>query len=298
MNSSNERIFILGGTGNVGVKTTKDLLAKGIPVTLYARQPEKVNSIYSNNPLVNTVKGDYDDLAPLKAALKGHSRLLLLVADLEKMVNIKKSVASYAYEAGVKQIVDISSVWVSLPWRSTHISTVHYYSEKAIYDLPDRGSFVTLRPGRFMSNLIHFDGPRDGFVFDTVDENATQGWISPNDIGAVAAVILSEPIEKHADSVYELSGDVATPIQRAQYLSRALGRELVYKKITAKEKYDAIMSSGHMNHALAYTLAAGLSSVNSQHHNIADGISILLGREPESLEKYINDNKTSFTNSA
>ncbi|KAG1471289.1 hypothetical protein G6F56_002210 [Rhizopus delemar] len=294
MSTSTERVFIIGGTGNVGSKTVNDLLAKNIPVTLYARQPEKVNKLFANNSLVQVVQGDYDDLAPLKEGLKGHTRLFLLIADLLKMVDLKKKISSWAYEAGVKQIVDISSVWASMPWRSTSIGASHYYAEKAIYEIPNRGAFVTLRPGRFMSNLFFFDGPKGDYVVDTLEENSTQGWISPNDIGAVAAVVLSEPVEKHADLVYELSGDLVTPAQRTQYLSRAIGREFTYKKISPKEKYDAIMSIDHFNHAFAYTLAASLSSFDIQHHHISDGIIILLGREPETLEKFIFDNKAAF----
>ncbi|CAO3658989.1 unnamed protein product [Rhizopus stolonifer] len=274
MSTSTERVFIIGGTGNVGSKTVNDLLAKNIPVTLYARQPEKVNKLFANNSLVQVVQGDYDDLAPLKEGLKGHT--------------------SWAYEAGVKQVVDISSMWASMPWRSTSIGTSHYYAEKAIYEIPNRGAFVTLRPGRFMSNLFFFDGPRGDHIVDTMEEDKIQGWISPNDIGAVAAVVLSEPIEKHADLVYELSGDIVTPAQRTQYFSRTIGREFTYKKISPKEKYDVIMSIGHFNHAFAYTLAASLSSFDIQHHHISNGITILLGREPETLEKFILDNKAAF----
>ncbi|CAO3673873.1 hypothetical protein G6F70_006880 [Rhizopus microsporus] len=294
MDTSQERVFILGGTGNVGSKAVKDLLAKNIPVTIYSRQPEKVYTLFSNNPLVQVVQGDYSDMTPLKDGLKGHTRLLLLIADLPNMPSHKKTIASWAYEAGVRQIVDISSLWSSFPWRTTFIGTQHYYAEKAIYELPGRGAFVALRPGRFMSNLFHFGLYENDHILDTLHPDQPQGWISTNDIGAVAATILSDDIQKHGDAVYELNGDVVTPKQLAEHFSRALGRPFGYKQISALDKYNRLMSSGYMNHSMAFGLSTTLASYDIQNPLVSDGIQILLGRNPEKLEEYIMNNKHLF----
>ncbi|CEG65258.1 hypothetical protein RMATCC62417_02074 [Rhizopus microsporus] len=200
MVASSERVFIVGGTGNIGVKVVKDLVAKNIPVTLYARQPEKVNALLGNNSLISVVQGDYNDLAPIKEGLKGHTRLFLLIADLQNMVHLKKTIAAWAYEA----------------------------AEQAIYNLPNRGAFVALRPGRFMSNVLTFERIHEDAIIDKSDPDAREGWVSTNDIGAVAAVVLSEDVEKHGDSVYELISDVVTPAQRAEIFSRVLGRPINY----------------------------------------------------------------------
>ncbi|KAG1345678.1 hypothetical protein G6F62_004077 [Rhizopus arrhizus] len=78
-------------------------------------------------------------------------------------------IASWAWEANFKQVVDISSI---------------LYAEKALFELSDRGSLVTLRPGRFMT-MLAFDHPK--------------------------AVIFGEDIKKHDDLVYELNEDVVNP---------------------------------------------------------------------------------------
>ncbi|RCH88328.1 hypothetical protein CU097_011169 [Rhizopus azygosporus] len=296
MVSSSERVFILGGTGNVGSKITRDLIAKDIPVTLYARQPEKVKALFESNSLVNAIQGDYRDLTPLKEGLKGHTRLFLLIADVYNMIPLKRTIAAWAYDAGTKQIVDISSFFVSSPLRTASIGVKHYESEQAIYHLPNRGAFVALRPGRFMSNIFLYDGLQSSndTIFDTVDADKLQGWVSPNDIGAVAAVVLSEDIEKHGDSVYELISDVATPTQRAAYLSRILGREIKYKQINSLEKYEIFMNIAHFNHPFAYCLSTTLVSYDVRNPTITDGIHVLLRRKPETLEKYLEDNKHLF----
>jgi uncharacterized protein YbjT (DUF2867 family) len=292
--TNNERVFIVGGTGNIGSRTVRNLIAKNIPVTLYARSPEKVNALFSGNELVKTLQGDYNDLSPLKEGLKGHTRLFLLITDYIKFSQLKETIATYAYEAGVKQIVDISSLSVSFPWRSNMNGNMHRLAEEAILNIPNRGYLVALRPGKFMSNLMVFEVPHDDIVASSTDPDVPEGWISPNDIGEVAAVILTEDIEKHKDAVYELNGDSVTPAQRIDIFSRAVGRPFTFKKISAVENYNRLMNFGYLPHHMAFALSTSLATINSALPNVTDGIEILLGRKPETLEQYIFDNKNHF----
>lgn len=291
---SSERVFILGGTGNIGTRVVNDLLAKNVPVTLYARTPSKVESLFpTHNGLINVVQGGYSNLAPLKANLKGHTRLFLLILGFKTFVEDKTDIAKAAYEAGVKQIVDISSFTVNMGWRTSLIGAHHYEAERAIYDLPNRGYFVALRPGRFMANYLHGDHPLpSGKIYDTPAPNQAQGYISTNDIGAVAAVVLSEDIEKHGDAVYSLTGDVRTPTERAQILTRILGQEITYQQISPVQRYNKVMEIGYFNHQLAMDLCCGLDS--NYDARITPEISILLGREPETLEEYLTANKAAY----
>jgi uncharacterized protein YbjT (DUF2867 family) len=208
-------------------------------------------------------------------------------------VEDKAEIAKAAYEAGVKQIVDISSFTVNMGWRTSLIGAHHYGAEKAIFDIPNRGYFVALRPGRFMANLLHLDRPLPaGKIFDSIPADRAQGWISTNDIGAVAAVVLSEDIEKHGDAVYSLTGDVRTSSERAEILSRILGQEITYQQVTPVQKYNKIMEVGYFKHDVAIDLCAGLQSYDDAR--VTPEISILLGREPESLEEYLTANKDAY----
>ncbi|RCH78907.1 hypothetical protein CU097_001431 [Rhizopus azygosporus] len=271
MVASSERVFIVGGTGNIGVKVVKDLVAKNIPVTLYARQPEKVNTLFGNNSLISVVQGDYNDLAPIKEGLKGHTRLFLLIADLQVIVHLKKTIAAWAYEAGVKQVVDVSGIAASFPNRTSAIGTRSYEAEQAIYNLPNRGAFVALRPGRFMSNVLTFERIHEDAIIDKSDPDAH--------------------VEKHGDSVYELISDVVTPAQRAEIFSRVLGRPIKYKKVTALEKYDMLMQHKVFSHSMVFSICTTFASFDVHTPTVTDGIQILLRREPETFEKFITDNK-------
>jgi uncharacterized protein YbjT (DUF2867 family) len=292
---SSERVFVIGGTGNIGAKCVNDLLAKNVAVTLYARNPEKASAMFSqhNSDLVQIIKGDFVDLSPIQEGIKGHTRLFLLVGDFSSFVKTKHTIAKYAYEAGVKQIVDISSFTVNMGWRTSVIGSNHYLGEKAIFDIPNRGHFVALRPGRFMSNMFNMTRPlADGAVYDQADADHPHGWISPNDIGAVAAVVLSEDFEKHCDAVYNLTGDVSTSAQRVQALSRILGREVAYRQVSPAQKYAKIMESGHFPHLFALDLCDNLELEDNA--KVTPCIEILLGRKPETMEEYLAANKSSI----
>ncbi|KAI8967061.1 hypothetical protein BDF20DRAFT_830116 [Mycotypha africana] len=289
---STERVFFVGGTGNIGAKAVNDLLENKVAVTLYARNPEKVDTLFKNyadSDLLKVVQGDYDDLTPLKDGIRGHTRLFLLIADFRNFPKTKETIAKYAYEAGVKQIVDISSFTVNMGWRQGMIGSNHYYGEKLIYDIPHRGYFVALRPGRFMSNLFNMIRPlTEGAYYSISPPDAPEGWVSPNDIGAVAAVILREDIHKHGDGVYMLTSDVMTANQVAETLSSLCGRDIPYKQITPVELYKKITSHG-APHLLAMDLVDGLATESLANVNAC--IEILTGRKPETLKEYLSNNK-------
>ncbi|CAO3650639.1 unnamed protein product [Cunninghamella echinulata] len=301
MVSTPERVFIIGGTGNVGQRAVEDLLANKVPVTLYARNPSKVANLfpshYGNDKLLSVVQGDVNDLTPLQAALPGHSRLFLLVNDLINLPTLKESIAKLAYDAGIQQIVDISSIAVSSPWRTNFIGYQHYLAEKNILELAEQAnnkrSFVALRPGRFMSNILSFDRPSaEKGIVDTASHDLEQGWISPNDIGAVAAVILQEDIQKHGNAVYEMIGDVVTPKKRTELFTAIHGRPYAYQQISALAKYQFLSSLPQS--PLPFNAVFDICSMVETSAVVTPGISILLGREPETLEQYIISTKSAF----
>ncbi|KAF7722474.1 hypothetical protein EC973_003094 [Apophysomyces ossiformis] len=292
MAQQTERIYIIGGTGNVGKETVQDLIANKIPVTLYARNPSKAASLFLNSEdLVTVVQGDYSDLTPLKNSLPGHTRLFLLANAIEDLPKVKLNIATLAYEAGIKQIVDISSKLVSLPWRSTFIGHIHYLAEKAIDEIPGRGAFVTLRPGQFMSNLYMSNPAKAGVIKDVVDKNTPQGWISPSDIGALAAIILRDDIEKHGDAVYDMIGTSVTPAERAAIFSRLLDRPITYQRVSATDRYNELRQATGYPHRAIYDIV----SVSESIADVSKGLPILLGREPETLEAFLSANKQRFT---
>ncbi|OBZ83566.1 hypothetical protein A0J61_08384 [Choanephora cucurbitarum] len=286
-------VFIIGGTGNIGTKAVKDLLANNVPLTLFARDPEKAKTLFPDHvDHIRIVRGNYDDLDAIKEGIQGHERLLLLVLDNQRPGEIKGNIAKIAYEAGVKQIVDISTIHMSRKYRAGFIPNGQYVADQAIHNIPNRGYLVSLRPHEFMSNLF-WTTRKDMKVFaDDRDENEVAPLISPNDIGAMAAVILQEDIQKHGDMSYDMTGDLVTGKQRAAIFSKLFGHDVSYMQVTPVEKYHKLMSTGYFPHAVAIDIVDTFKS--GVEEKITPCIEIVLGRKPESLEEYLTSNQHRF----
>ncbi|CDS06735.1 hypothetical protein LRAMOSA09262 [Lichtheimia ramosa] len=286
-----EKVYVLGATGNIGTEVVQELLNSGIHVTAYVRDPAKVKQ----HDLLTLVKGDYDDLTPFEKSIAGHTRLFLLVADLGKMARVKKTIAARAYEAGVKQIVDVSSFTVSAGGRRTAIGAAHTIAEDAIIAMENRGTLVALRPARFMTNQIWQDAAtikEQGVVCDTVDPDEPQTWISTSDIARLAVICLKDPVEKHGDIVYEMAAQCITPKERAAILSKVLGRPVSYKRLSVEDRYNYMVEKVGAPHFLAFTIAA--SVYKGFEDEPTPGLSLLLGREPETIEQWLEKNKNVF----
>lgn len=294
MTNTTERIFIIGGTGYTGKRLVPDLLKAGIQLTLLARDPAKVDNFYPGSN-VNVVKGDYYDLSSFKEAIPGHTRLYLLITDIRNKPKIAREIAETAYAAGVKQIVDVSAICASQPWRFSVVTVAYAESEKAILSIPNRGFYVALRPVSFMTNQLRvnlYTLKTSNELLECYPADHIEEWISPNDIGALAAIILQEPIEKHQDAVYEMVSEFITGEERAAIFSKVLGREIKFRQISASESYNMHVDLLQMHHVVAYYLCHPVRDYRLVPNDL---LSILLKRKPETLEGWITANKEQFT---
>ncbi|KAI9288016.1 hypothetical protein BC943DRAFT_317598 [Umbelopsis sp. AD052] len=287
------KVYVIGATGGVGNQLVKILLSRGVQTTVLVRDPSKAAGLFGDSELLTVIQGDYNDNDTFKQSIVGHERLFILVTDFVNMASIKINYAKLAYAAGVKQIVHLSSGSVSGPWRQSHIATSHYLAESTIFDLPERGSYVALRPTSFFTN--HFFGDNQtvkykNSIFGSADPDTKIPWISPTDIAELAANVLTEPTEKHGDMVYEMTSVKLTGKERAEILSRVLGKEVNYVQIPVEAEYDIWSEKAHMPHVLAYSFA----DADYSHFNVNRALSIVLHRQPETLDAWLEINKDKF----
>ncbi|KAG2180742.1 hypothetical protein INT44_003749 [Umbelopsis vinacea] len=283
------KVFVIGATGQLGAAVAKGLLEKNVSVTAYVRDASKAEKLFQQSDNLNVVQGSYDDLDAFKAAVTGHERLFLMVQSFDNMRGIKSAFAKIAYEAGVKQIVDIScSQDMALSWRSNAVSENHRESEEAIINIPNRGRYVALRPSGFFSNFYMGDIHTVRYasaIMGCVPADEKRMWISPTDISLVAVNVLTEPIEQHKDRVYEMTSESLSGDDRAQILSKVLGKDIKYVQRSAVEEYKSFTSHG-IPHEIAYGFVDYFSL---GHVNV--GLPILLGRDTESFETWVENNK-------
>ena len=167
MSSIKERVFVTSASGNMGTGVVRGLIKKGIDTTAYVPDEKKAKDLFKNE--LNTghlkiVTGTYSSIDVFTKAIEGHTRLFLLVAiDDNKpasMHQIKGNLGKIAFEQGVRQIVDLSSSFVSGYGKRGIVGYMHGAAEEKLWALaeenPEERSLVVLRPGAFMSN--HFMG--------------------------------------------------------------------------------------------------------------------------------------------
>lgn len=293
MTNSSDRVFIIGGTGYSGKRLVTDLLKAGIPMTLLARDPAKVNQLYPDSNIA-VVKGSYADLSTFKDALPGHTRLYLLITDVANKAKHARSIAEAAYAAGIKQIVDVSCICSGQSWRGNVVNIAYREAEEAILSIPNRGAYVALRPAGFMTNELRVSAytiKKSNEILGSYPPDHIEGWVSPTDIGALAAIIFQEPIEKHGDGVYDMVSDFITGEQRAAIYSKVLGREIKYRQISASESYQLHVDLLKMPHLLAYILCHVVRPYRIVPNDL---LSILLKRKTETFEEWLISQKENY----
>jgi uncharacterized protein YbjT (DUF2867 family) len=260
---------------------------------VYARDPNKVATLFGKNDHLNVVQGDYSDLEDFKNSIAGHERLFLLLVGFKDMVYLKETMAKLAYTAGVKQVVDISVCQTINPtWRGNAIAETHREAEEAIYKLPNRGNYVALRPSSFFTNHFFSDIrsiQAANNITSSLPANDKRSWISTADVALVSLNVLTEPVEKHGDAVYEMTSQRLSGNERAEILSRVLGKEINYVEVTPKQEYENYKNHVNMPHVMAYSLVD-----YSPGGYVNRGLNILLDREPETFDVWVASVKDRF----
>jgi len=227
--TSAERILLTGVSGNVGQETLHELSKRPDrkQFSLIAGQHDRTKLTKPVNVQADeTVYLDFADPTSFDPALKGISRVLLIrppqLADVDKFF---RPFISAMQRAGIRQVV-----FLSLQDVENNPVTPHHKIEQLIVEanLP----FTFLRPSFFMQNLstTHRDEIRLHNEIFVPAGNGRTSFIDARDIGAVAALALTNQTSEFIYRSYELTGSEAlTYTEVAQTLTEVLGRKITYK---------------------------------------------------------------------
>ncbi|SNX62826.1 uncharacterized protein YbjT [Streptomyces sp. TLI_55] len=214
-------ILVTGATGHVGSELVRRLVASGAPVRAMTRRPDEARVPSGARP----VYGDAGDPASLPAAFAGVSAAFLMSAQpvgAAPAPTHDLALAEAARQAGVRRLVKLSVLDGGAG--SDPIARWHAAAEAAVVDAAP--VWTLLRPGRFMSNALHWAGQLRGgdeVAIPFADRPAAS--VDPADLAEIAALALTT--DEHAHMTYELSGpESLTPAQELSLLGRVLGRDL------------------------------------------------------------------------
>ncbi|MEV7253129.1 NmrA/HSCARG family protein [Streptomyces cyaneofuscatus] len=219
-------ILVLGGTGNQGGATARELLSRGWSVRALVRDPDKPEAQALKELGAVLVRGDLEDVASLRAAAEGVYGIFSVQAlayepeTLAAEVRHGKAIADVAKEAGVTHFVYSS---VGGAERETGID--HFESKAEIErHIKALGLPATiLRPVFFMNNLLHFaDVEGERVMSLPVKPDKPMQFIASDDIGVFAADAFDRPAEFIGREI-ELAGDEITFPQVAEVYERITG---------------------------------------------------------------------------
>jgi NAD(P)-dependent dehydrogenase (short-subunit alcohol dehydrogenase family) len=167
MSSNKERVFVTGATGNVGTGVVRGLIKKGVDTTAYVRDEQKAKNLFKDELKtghLTLVVGTYKTVDVFTKAIEQHTRLFLLVADISKptaLNEIKGTFGKIAFEKGVRQIIDISSCFVTDSGKQGIIAYAQMTAEEKLWALaeekPEQRALVVFRPAAFMTSHLRSD---------------------------------------------------------------------------------------------------------------------------------------------
>ncbi len=226
-------VLVSGATGQQGGATVRHLLGRGdLKLRALTRKPEGDAAKALAAKGVEVVKGDFDDAASLKAALKDVWGVFGVAntweAGVVKEEEQAKRLVTVAREAGVQHFV-YSSVG------SAHLKTgIPHFDNKARVEQALRAanfpSHAILRPVFFMENLISPWFLNGDKILTAMKPTTKLQMIAADDIGKFVAQAFLEP-QKWNRAEVDLAGDSATMPEAAAAVSELQGKKITFEPI-------------------------------------------------------------------
>ncbi len=216
------KILVTGATGKVGSELVKILAAKGEKVKAGVHHPDRVQGPEWEG--IEIVPFDFADLSSVEAAFEGVDRLFLLTPGVTGAEQ-ENGLLELAKQAGIRHIAKLSAAGVEFsddnPLRQAELRI-------EASGIP----YTHVRPTWFDQNFstVQAQSIRGGVLALPAGDGQV-GFIDARDIAAVAAAALTE--EGHQNKAYIITGpELLNHAQAADYISKAIGREVKYIPIT------------------------------------------------------------------
>ena len=264
MNTNDQTILVIGGTGKTGRRVAERLKAQGVPARIGSRAGEP--------PF------DWDDRGTWEPALRGASAAYvsyypdLAVPGTSKLIG---ALAERAMAAGTHRLVLLSG-------------RGEEEAERAEEALKASGAEWTIvRCGWFMQNFNegYFKEPLAAGELALPAGDVLEPFVDAEDIADVAVAALTE--DGHAGRLYELTGPrPLTFAEAVAEIGSATGRSLRYTPIPI-EAFEAGLAADDVPRDLIALLRYLFTDVlDGRNQELADGVQRALGREPRDFSAF------------
>ena len=240
---------ITGSLGHVGKPLVEKLSSVGHSVTVVSSKAERAAAIEALG--AKAAIGTVEDKAFLARTFKGADAVFTLVppqvgaADWKHYIaGIGEHYASAILTAGVKNVVNLSSIGAHMPEGCGPVSGLHFV-EKTLNAL-DNVSVRHLRPGFFYTNFLASIGmiKQAGVIGGNYGQDSTLVLVHPSDIADAAAEELTK-LSFKGKSIRYIVSDEKTTHEIASILGKAIGKpDLKWVDHTDEETLNGMLQSG------------------------------------------------------
>jgi uncharacterized protein YbjT (DUF2867 family) len=214
------RVLVLGGTGTVGSQVARDLLARGIDVSVLTRDPKKPIP-----PGAKAVAGDLLEPATIRAAFSGMDAVFLLTGLSASECHEGLMAVNGCRLGGVKKIVFLSVHRVD---EAPHLP---HFGAKLPIEAAIKASgipYTILRPNNFYQNDYWYKDAMLGHdVYPQPFGDTGLSRVDVRDIAEVAALALATDAAPN-ETVNLVGPDVLTATATAATWGGVLGRKIAY----------------------------------------------------------------------
>jgi uncharacterized protein YbjT (DUF2867 family) len=281
-------ILVIGATGVIGSRVTRELLHRGEVVRAVVRNDARAAAL---PPGTEVAVADLNDQEAVIKAATGAERVVLIVANSPDQVHQESNVIEAARLSGVSHLVKLSVGGASAD-AALALARDHWAAEEHLRTAGVPSTIV--RPGFFMQNLLQYAPwiAADG-TWTLPMGDLPIAMVDAVDVASVvASVALAEPLDN--DPI--VTGPAAlTMVEAAATISAASGRSIRYVDGDPETYYARLVGEGtDARYARDLTtlydqiIRAGYAGV------VSPDASTILGREPMTFARFAADNSEAF----
>jgi uncharacterized protein YbjT (DUF2867 family) len=281
-------ILITGATGNIGAELVKRLVSKRTAIRLITRDEKKIAHL---GPEVGRVVGDRHEPSIVQRALQDVEKVFVLSGPFDIDHEADRLLINEAKNAGVRQIVLISSSTVHLAGKN---SVGVFHREKEMLVEKSGIPWTFLRPGAFMSNALQWVNTikSQGKVFNPTGDGKVAP-VSPYDIAAVAALALIS--SGHEGKAYDLTGSqLLSTNDQVHILSKVIGLPIECIDIPIEVAAEGMKASRLPEILIEGLVDRWTRTRNGESTFYANEVERLTGRPAQTFEAWCYEHRSAF----